>query len=86
MEEGGIGNIPACGGGTPRRRGTREREPDGEGQQKSPPPWTKGGEPMEALIAVAQGVIAGLITELLIALARAARKAIAKRRKRKREQ
>lgn len=33
---------------------------------------------METLIAVAQGVAAGLITEALIALARAACKAIAK--------
>ncbi|MDO5800687.1 MAG: hypothetical protein Q4Q56_03205 [Coriobacteriia bacterium] len=40
---------------------------------------------MEALIAVAQGVLAGLITEALIALARTVRKAIAKRIKRKRE-
>ena len=33
---------------------------------------------METLIAVAQGVLAGLVTELLLALARTARKAIAK--------
>ena len=33
---------------------------------------------METLIAVAQGVLAGLITEALIALARAVRKAVAK--------
>ena len=37
---------------------------------------------MEALIAVAQGVLAGLLTEALLALARAVRKAVAKRRKR----
>lgn len=37
---------------------------------------------METLIAVAQGVLAGLLTEALLALARAVRKAAAKRRKR----
>ena len=37
---------------------------------------------METLIAVAQGVLAGLLTEGLLALARAVRKAVAKRRKR----
>ena len=37
---------------------------------------------METLMAVAQGVLAGLLTESLLALARAVRKAVAKRRKR----
>ena len=46
------------------------------GKQKSPPPEVKGGEPMETLIAVAQGVLAGLLTEGLLALARAVRKAV----------
>lgn len=39
---------------------------------------------METLIAVAQGVLAGLLTEGLLALARAVCKAIAKRTKPKR--
>ena len=39
---------------------------------------------METLIAVAQGVLAGLLTEGLLALARAVCKAIAKRTERKR--
>lgn len=56
--------------------------PTARGNKKSPPPEAKGGEPMETLIAVAQGVLAGLLTEALLALARAVRKAVAKRRKR----
>ena len=41
---------------------------NGAGQTRSPPPEVKGGEPMETLMAAAQGVLAGLLTEALLAL------------------